>query len=191
MRAVILASATVLLTTLAASAQNHPSPAQPASNQGNNQSVADSTASDPNDPQKTWDKAFMRKTFESDHAVIELGEMAQQNSQSDSIKQFSQGMVEERKRFDGALDPVASKLGVDRPANFKVKKEVAKLKSLSGPAFDKEYLNLLTKQTQQELKDSNGESTNTPNSGLKDIAAENAKSATKRLADIQTISPGH
>jgi predicted outer membrane protein len=185
MRAAILASATVLLTTFAASAQSHPSPAQP---QSSNQSVADSSTSDPNDPQKTWDKAFMKKTFESDHMVIELGEMAQQNSQSDSIKQFSQGMVEERKRFDAALDPVASKLGVDRPANFKDKKEVAKLKSLSGPAFDKEFLNLLTKQTQQDLKDSNSELTNTPNSGLKDIAAENAKSATKRLADLQTIS---
>lgn len=184
----LLSSLTVLLVSVAASAQNHPgaSPTPSAASSGDAQSYS----TDPNDPQRTWDKAFVKKMSESDQAAMELSALALQNSQSEDVKHFSQTMLDERKQFESALDPIAKQFGMTRPTSSsnKDKKEIAKLKALSGPKFDQEYMSLLTKESQQSLKDSNTEAANTPNAALKDVAQKNVKAITDRLQQIQSLS---
>src|ERR1700761_4927518 len=121
MHKLFFASVVLLLAASSAPAQFDPHAEPP-----------DPTLNRPDDSQVDRDKEFVKKLFKGDEVVVELGEMAQQNSQSDSIKQFSQGMVDERKKLDATLDPVASQIGIHRSDKAKENRDVAKLKALTG-----------------------------------------------------------
>ena len=61
------------------------------------------------------DQAFVKSVFASDVTEVQLGQLAQEKSQSDDVKDFGQKMVENRKRLDDQLKPIAKGLGVSEP----------------------------------------------------------------------------
>jgi len=97
------------------------------------------------------DQAFIRQMFESDAVEVQLGQLAQEKSQSDDVKQFAEKMVENRKRLDDQLSTLAKHLDVSQPKgpDKKSKQEIAKLQTLSGQQFDEEYIRTIKRLTKK------------------------------------------
>ena len=61
------------------------------------------------------DQSFLRKTMEDDAAQVQMGQLAQQKSASDDVKQYGRKWPQIHEQLTDQLKPVAKKLGVDEP----------------------------------------------------------------------------
>jgi putative membrane protein len=100
------------------------------------------------------DRKFMTEAAEGGLAEVELGKVAAQNGGSDDVKKFGQRMVDDHGKANEELKGVASKLGVNLPAepSKKHRKEMDKLSKLNGDKFDKEYINAMVKDHEKDVK---------------------------------------
>lgn len=74
-------------------------------------------------------------------AEIELGQMAAQNSQDKSVREYAARMVKDHKAADAKLKKIAGKANLQLPDSLDAEHEAlkTKLSGLQGAAFDKEY----------------------------------------------------
>src|ERR1700722_5879378 len=155
---ILLCSASTLLASVIVVAQNQPGMA--GQQQPSQQPLASGVGApkmdmDSADPQAMADQAFVRKALEGGAAEVQLGQLAQQKSQSDDVKQFGQKMVEDHTQLGEQMKPVAQQLGVKEPKgpSKKDKELAAKLEGLSGQQFDEAYIQAMVKDHKQDLKD--------------------------------------
>jgi putative membrane protein len=89
----------------------------------------------------TKDHTFMVKAAQGGLAEVQLGQLAQQNGQSQQVKDFGKKMVDDHSKAIDQLKHVASQKGVTLPTepNAKDKAEYDRLSKLQGDAFDKAY----------------------------------------------------
>src|SRR3954471_15895813 len=75
-------------------------------------------------------------------AEIELGQMAEQRSQSKDVKNFAQRMVKDHTAADAKLKKIAGKATLNLPDTLDAEHQAVKqkLSGLKGDAFDKEYI---------------------------------------------------
>src|SRR3984957_11303601 len=164
----LLCSASALLASVIAIAQNQPvmpgaqnQPVMPGQQQPNQQPMGPGAGAPTKmdtgsaDQQAMADQAFVRKALEGGAAEVQLGQLAQQKSQSDDVKQFGQKMVEDHTQLGEQMKPVAQQLGVKEPKgpSKKDKELAAKLEGLSGQQFDEAYIQAMVKDHKQDLKD--------------------------------------
>jgi len=138
--------------------------------------------------------SFVSKAMEGDLAEVQLGQLAEQKSQSNDVKQFAQKMVSEHGQMnDKWFKPVAQQLGVSEPKgpSKKDKKEMAKLEQLSGPDFDREYINMMIKDHQQDLKEFKSEAQVAQNPSVKQVAEQGSNVISQHLQLIQQIAKNH
>ena len=192
---------TVLLGSIVAFAQTPGSSQQPSMPQ--QQSPANSTAGNPGSgaypgtaptSQDFAEKAFVSKALEGGEAEVQLGQLAQQKSQSNDVKQFGQKMVADHSQMaDKWLKPVAKQLEVPEPKgpSKKDKKEIAKLQGLSGDDFDREYITMMVKDHQQDLKDFKSEADSAQDQNVKQIAQQGSNIIAQHLQLIEQIAKAH
>ncbi|MGZ4988712.1 MAG: DUF4142 domain-containing protein [Limisphaerales bacterium] len=140
------------------------------------------------------EKAFVTKALEGGAAEVQLGQLAQEKSQSNDVKQFGQKMVNDHSQMaDKWLKPVAKQLGVSEPKgpSKKDKKEIAKLQGLSGDDFDREYITMMVKDHQQDLKDFNDEAQAAQDPNVKQIAQQGLSIISQHLQLIEQIAKSH
>jgi putative membrane protein len=140
------------------------------------------------------EKAFITKALEGGAAEVQLGQLAQEKSQSNDVKQFGQKMVADHSQMaDKWLKPVAQKLGLSAPKgpSKKDKKEIAKLQGLSGDDFDREYITMMVKDHQQDLKDFNDEAQAAQDPNVKQIAQQGSNIISQHLQLIEQIAKSH
>ena len=138
--------------------------------------------------------AFVSKAMEGSLAEVQLGQLAEQKSQSNDVKQFAQKMVSDHGQMtDKWLKPVAQQLGISEPKSpsKKDKKEMAKLEQLSGPDFDREYITMMIKDHQQDLKDFKNEAQVAQNPNVKQVAEQGSNVISQHLQLIEQIAKNH
>lgn len=192
---------TLLLGGAVAFAQAPGSPQQPSMPQ--QQSPSSSTAGNPGTgaypstaptSQDFAEKAFVSKALEGGEAEVQLGQLAQQKSQSNDVKQFAQKMVNDHSQMaDKWLKPVAKQLDVSEPKgpSKKDKKEIARLQGLSGADFDREYITMMVKDHQQDLKEFKNEADAAQDQNVKQIAQQGSKIIEQHLQLIEQIAKAH
>jgi putative membrane protein len=198
-RRILTFSATPLLVGAMALAQTQPGGGvqQPMSNQTANQHPGQETSPSAgmiaNNGASFADQAFVKSIFESDAAEVQLGQLAQQKSQSPDVKQLGQSMVENRTKLDEQLKPIADKLSVAKPKELSKKDRelVAKLEALSGTQFDEEYIKAVAKDNHKDVKDfkSEGDSAQDPN--LQQVAKQDASVLAEHLQAVEQIAQTH
>jgi putative membrane protein len=172
----------------AAQQPNAPSQQSPASNMG---------TAEPNgmsaDQQSMSDQAFVRKALEGGNAEVQLGQLAQQKSQSDDVKQFGQKMVQDHTQLGEQMKPIAQQIGVSEPKgpSKKDKELMAKLEGLSGQQFDEAYIKAMVKDHKQDLRDFKEEAQATQNPNLKQAAQQGAGVVSQHLQMIEQIAQSH
>ena len=139
------------------------------------------------------DQAFVRAVLESDATEVQLGQLAQEKSQSEDVKQFGQKMIENRKRLDDQLAPLAKQLDVSEPKgpNKKTKQEIAKLQTLSGPQFDEEYIRVVEKAHEKDVKNFKSEAQSAQDPNVQRAAQLDAPVIEQHLQAIQQIAQAH
>lgn len=157
-----MCSGVVLLAGVLGFAQALGSPQQPGMPQQPQQSTTPAVGAPGPYPataptgQDFGEKAFVAKALEGDQSEMQLGQLALQKSQSNDVKQLAQKLASDHTQMDEKwFKPVAKQLGVSEPKgpSKRVKKVVAKLEGLSGPDFDTQYLTIMLKDHQQDLKE--------------------------------------
>jgi putative membrane protein len=144
--------------------------------------------------QQTSDQGFVSKGLEGGDAQVELGKLAQQNSQSPDVKQFGQKMVQDNSQMgDKWFKPLAKQLGVSEPKgpSRKDRKLIARLQELSGPQFDTEYIRAMVKDHQQDLKEFKNEAQETQDPNVKQVAQQGASIISENLQMIEQIAKNH
>jgi putative membrane protein len=197
---ILLCSASALLTGVTAMAQNQPGGAGAGQQQpgtpGQQQSVGPpigTPVTSPSNPQVMADHAFVKKALEGGAAEVQLGQLAQQKSQSPDVQQFGQKMVEDHTQLGDQMKPIAQQLGVKEPngPSKKDKQLIAKLEGLSGPQFDETYINAMVKDHKQDLKDFKNEAQNAQDPNVKQVAQQGAGVISQHLQLIEQIAQKH
>ncbi len=118
---IFLCSATLLLTSAALAQNPGGAPQQP--NMPSQQPQASPGMGSPESSpgtaptgQNFSDQAFVAKALAGGDAEVQLGQLAEQKSQSQDVKQFAQKMVSDHTQMgDKWFKPVAKQLGVSEP----------------------------------------------------------------------------
>lgn len=157
-------------------------------------STAGPTAGAPTSAQDFSERAFISKAMEGGIAEVQLGQLAQQKSQSNDVKQFAAKMVNDHGQMgDKWLKPVAQQMGIDPPSGptKKDKKEIEKLQGLSGQDFDREYITMMVKDHQKDLKDFQSEAQSAQDPTVKQIADKGSQVIQQHLQIIEQIAKAH
>ena len=92
-----------------------------------------------------WSKEFVQKAAMSNQFEIQESQVALDQSASDDVKKFAQQIIDDHTAAGDALKDATSKAGYDESLadgtlDDEHQKMVDSLKSLSGDAFDKQYI---------------------------------------------------
>lgn len=191
-----LLGATVALSQApGGSPQQQPSmPQSQSPNPGTQSPSSNPGASAPTSSQDFSERAFISQAMQGGMAEVQLGQLAQQKSESNDVKQFAAKMVNDHGQMgEKWLKPVAQKMGIDEPSgpSKKDKKEIEKLSGLSGQDFDREYITMMVKDHQKDLKEFQSESQTAQDPTVKQIADKGSQVIEQHLQIIQQIAKAH
>jgi putative membrane protein len=200
-RSLWLCSVPALVMSVALVAQTPPGgggqqPNMPPSQQPSNPTMGnpETTPGTASTAQNYGDQAFVAKALEGGDAEVQLGQLAEQKSQSNDVKQFGQKMVSDHTQMgDKWFKPVAKEMGVSEPKgpSKKDKKLIDKLQGLSGTEFDAEYIQAMVKDHKQDLKDFQNEAQAAQNPIVKQVAQQGANVISQHLQLIEQIAQNH
>jgi putative membrane protein len=195
---ILLCSAAALLTALPVLAQQAPSGGMPSQQQPQaptpgmqGPGAYPGTAAT---PQQAGDQEFVSKALEGGDTEVQLGQLAQQKSQSQDVKQFGQKMVQDHSQMgEKWFKPLAKQLGVSEPKgpSKKDKKLIARLQGLSGNDFDTEYIKAMVKDHQDDLKDFQSEAQTTQDPNVKQVAQQGQNVISQHLQMIEQVAKNH
>jgi putative membrane protein len=139
------------------------------------------------------DQSFVRKTMEDDEAQVQIGQMAQQKSTSDDVKQFGAKMADIHSQLTDQLKPIAKELGVSQPKgpSKKDKEEIARIQTLSGADFDAAVIKALMKYQQTDLKGFKDESETAQDPNVLQVAKMDYPVLSQHLQLLQQIAQAH
>lgn len=139
------------------------------------------------------DQAFIREMMESDAVEVQLGQLAQEKSQSDDVKQFGGKIVQIRKQLDDQLAPLAKQLDVSQPRgpDKKTKQEIAKMQAMSGQDFDAEYIRIIEKAHEKDVKSFKQASESAQNPNVQKAAQADGPVIEQHLQAVQKLAQVH
>ena len=152
------------------------------------------SAGAPTSSQDFSERAFISQAMQGGMAEVQLGQLAQQKSQSQDVKQFAAKMVNDHGQMgEKWLKPVAQQMGISEPSkpSKKDKKEMDKLQSLSGQDFDREYITMMVKDHQKDLKEFQEQATSAQDPAVKQIADKGSQVIQQHLQIIEQIAKAH
>ncbi len=174
--ALVLAPATMLGQMGAPGGATPPPTPAAQSNQQTSQPMNAASQMDPSQgaAAQMQDRAFVSDVAKGDMAEVQLGQLAAQKGSSPQVKQLAQKMVDDYTKLTQQMQPIESSMQVKPPKKIdkKDQREVAKLNTLSGDAFDKEYLECVVQNHEKDLKQLKQEESSTANPQLKEVATK-------------------
>jgi putative membrane protein len=136
------------------------------------------------------DATFYKHAAEGGIAEVELGQLAQKNSNNPSVKEFGAMMVKDHSAANEKLKSLAATKNVTLPSSPSVGQMAtkAKLEALSGEAFDKAYIKDMTKDHEEDIKEFNKEAASGRDPDAKVYAATTLPTLQTHLQKIQAIA---
>ena len=146
-----------------------------------------------NSAQTFADQSFIRKTLEDDVAQEQMGQLAEQKSQSDDVKQFGQKMAQIHQQLTSQLAPVAKKLGVDEPKqpSKKDRQEIQKMQALSGADFDAAFIRAMLHTQQDDVKIFKSEEQAAQDATVQQLAKMDEPVLSQHLQILEQIAQSH
>ncbi len=159
---------------------------------GQNNPAMDSQMNGMNAPGQPspMDRMFVRNALQGGMAEVQLGQLTLQKSNNDQVKQFAQRMIDDHTKLGEQMKPVAQQIGVSEPNSIskKDKTTIAKLQSLSGPAYDQAYIKDMVKDHKKDLSDFQTEASSGQDQTVKDAANQGSKVIAQHLQMIQQLA---
>ena len=132
----------------------------------------------------------MQKAAQGGMAEVELGQLAQQNGQSQDVKDFGKKMVDDHGKANDELKAVASQQGVSLPTTLNAKDQALKdrLSKLNGAEFDKAYMKAMVKDHKQDVAEFKKEASSGNNQAVKDFAGKTLPTLESHLQMAESVS---
>jgi putative membrane protein len=121
------------------------------------------------------DKSFMKEAAQGGMMEVEMGKLAQQKGKSADVKKIGSTMVADHTKANNELMGIAKKKGVD------LSKEKAKMKKLNDANFDKEYIDAMVKDHEEDLAAFQAEAKNGSDADVKGFASKTSAVIQKHL----------
>lgn len=101
------------------------------------------------------DRKFVEKAASGGMAEVKLGKLAVEKGTSPTVKEFGQKMVDDHGKAGDELKALATRKKLPMPSdvNSEQKATYDKLAKLSGPAFDKAYIDAMVKDHDEDVKE--------------------------------------
>ena len=121
------------------------------------------------------DKSFMKEAAKGGMMEVEMGKMAEQKGKSADVKKFGSTMVTDHSKANNELMGIAKKKGVD------LSKEKPTMKKLNDANFDKEYIDAMVKDHEEDLAAFQKEAKNGSDADVKAFASKTSAVIQKHL----------
>lgn len=137
------------------------------------------------------DKHFMDKAAQGGMAEVELGQLAEQNGNSQEVKDFGKRMVDDHSKANDQLKQLASQKGVGLPTDLDAKDQTTKgrLSKLQGDAFDKAYMKDMVMDHKKDVAEFKHESMAAHDPDLKNWAGQTLPTLESHLQEAEKIAP--
>jgi putative membrane protein len=136
------------------------------------------------------DSTFYKHAAEGGIAEVELGNLAQQKSHNQSVKDFGAMMVKDHSAANDKLKSVAASKNVTLPTSPSATQMAtkAKLKVLSGETFDKSYIKGMIKDHQETIDLFKKEASSGQDPDAKAFAVATLPTLQVHLKTIQSVA---
>jgi len=122
------------------------------------------------------DKAFMKEAAKGGQMEVDMGHMAEKQGKNADVKKFGSRMVADHTKANNELMGIAKKKGVD------LSKEKPSMKKLNDANFDKEYIDAMVKDHEEDLAAFQAEAKNGSDADVKTFASKTSEVIKKHLA---------
>jgi putative membrane protein len=98
-------------------------------------------------------QAFLKKAIEGNYAEVQMGQLAQQNGQSDGVKRFGQMLSDDHSAANQKAMDAAKSMGVNPPdgPDAKQKADYQKMSKMKGVQFDREFARHMVVDHQRDI----------------------------------------
>ncbi|UFS71151.1 DUF4142 domain-containing protein [Geomonas sp. RF6] len=136
------------------------------------------------------DKAFVTKAASAGMMEVQLGQMAQQNGQSQEVKDFGSRMVADHTKANDELKQLAQTKGISLAESMdrKDKKMVDKFQKVKPQEFDKEYMKAMVKDHQKDVADFRKASKDVKDPDIQAFAAKTLPILEQHLQQAQEVA---
>ena len=136
------------------------------------------------------DKMFLRKAAADGLLEVQLGKLAQAQSQSEDVKQLGQRMVDDHTRLNETMKPIAEAQGVMLPTKLPPKEQATyeRMKGLSGEEFDREYIKAMAEGHHADLRAFRSESVSTQDASLREATEAGAKTIREHMVAVDAMA---
>jgi putative membrane protein len=140
----------------------------------------------------TGDRSFMMKAAEGGMAEVKLGQLAQQNGQSQEVKDFGQRMVTDHGKANDELKQVAQKQNVTLPDKCNATDQATynRLQKLHGVAFDKAYMKDMVSDHEKDVAEFKTHEKTAKDADLKQWVSSTLPTLEDHLAQAKKVASG-
>ena len=130
---------------------------------------------------------FWSNAAQGGMAEVELAKLALQKSQNADVKKFAQTMITDHTKANDELKALAAKKNITLPTDIGgYKSTMDDLSKLSGAEFDKEYVEAMVDDHEEDV-DLFEDKSNNSDADLKAFATKTLPTLKKHLEDIKAI----
>ena len=136
------------------------------------------------------DRTFAQKAAEGGLAEVALGQLAQQNADSQQVKDFGQKMVTDHSAANQELQQIAQQENLTLPTEPDSKDQALqkRLSAMKGSAFDAAYARDMVKDHQQDVADFKREAQSGKDPALKAFAQKTLPVIQEHLQMAEAVS---
>ena len=120
------------------------------------------------------DRNFIMEAAQGGMMEVQMGKLAQQNGQSDAVKQFGKQLEDDHAKANQELTGIAQKLGVTPPAQLDKKHQgkVDKMRKVKAPDFDRQFAKMMVDDHEHDVKAFRKQADKGKNAELKQFAGQ-------------------
>jgi len=136
------------------------------------------------------DRKFVATATEAGLAEVEMAKLAHDHAASSEVSQFAAHMIEDHQKTNEDLVKIADAKGLPHTTTLSAKDqtEFRKLQSLSGAAFDREYVRVQLAAHKDAVALFQGESRNGKDAELKQFASSTLPTLQSHLQQVTTLT---
>lgn len=135
---------------------------------------------------------FMTKAADGGMMEVQLGQLAQQQAESQRVKDFGAMMVRDHQKANDELKILASTKSVTLSDSLtpEHKRHVTNLQNKKGTAFDKAYMSMMVQDHQKDIKEFEKASNELPDAEVKGFATRTLPVLKTHLDSATAINRG-
>jgi putative membrane protein len=135
------------------------------------------------------DRQFVQKAAEGGREEVELGRLAQQHGSSDVVKRLGQRIADDHERANREFKSLLGSSDIAQTAAADKDGERIRLEKLSGPSFDRSYVELMIDDHQKDIAEFE-RAMHSTNPAVRDFAEKTLPTLREHLVQAREAEAG-